>query len=149
MRLDKPLVAVLLGALATIPQELYTGFLRFFLGIGDYSVYELNSLVITINRPNMLIGFLSTCMIGGIVSVVLYYLLNKIGYDYIVLKALVAGIISWMVSEAIFTWLLEGPKLIHIRSLSDYFVQSSGALIFGITLGYLYRKYIVSEKQLG
>ena len=66
MKLNKPLVALLIGALATIPQEIYTRFLRYFLGIGDYSVYEHNSLIITINRPNAILGIVSTGMVGGL-----------------------------------------------------------------------------------
>jgi len=142
MKLNKPLVALLIGALATIPQEIYTRFSRYFLGIGDYSVYELNSLIITVNRPSAILGIVSTCMVGGIVSILLYYSLNRIGPDYIILKSIVSGIISWVISEAIFTWLLEGPKLIQVRSMSDYFLQVTGALVYGVMLGLLYKRYI-------
>ena len=51
-------------------------------------MYQLNSLVITLNRPNEVLGILSTFLTGGVISVILYYLLNRIGTDYIVLKSI-------------------------------------------------------------
>lgn len=146
MKPNKPLVALLIGVLATIPQEIYTWFLRYFLGIGDYSVYELNSLIITLNRPNAILGLVSTGIVGGIVSILLYYSLNRIGPDYIILKSIVAGVISWVISETIFTWLLEGPRLMHARSISDYFLQLTGAFVYGVILGLLYKRYITPIK---
>lgn len=148
MRFDKPLTAFIMGALATIPQEIYTWILL-NLGVGKYSVYQLNSLVITINRPNEVLGIISTLLTGGIISVILYYLLSKIGTDYIILKGLTTGLLSWIFTEAIFTWLLEGPKLIQYRPISDYFLQLSGSVVFGIVLGFLYKKYIVVNSQGG
>jgi len=147
VRFDKPLVAFLIGALATIPQEIYTWILL-NLGVGRYSVYQLNSLVITINRPNEVLGILSTFLTGGVISVILYYLLNRIGTDYIVLKSLSTGLLSWIFTEAIFTWLLEGPGLIQHRPISDYFLQSSGSAVFGLVLGFLYKKYLVADSRV-
>ena len=54
MKYDKPLVAALIGALSTIPAEILTrAFVSF--GIGQYSVYQLDSLLITQNRPTPII----------------------------------------------------------------------------------------------
>ncbi len=144
MKYDKPLVAALLGALATIPYELYTRLLV-SLGFGKYSVYQLNSLVITINRPTAIIGIVSTFITGGLIGVVFYYSLKKLGTDFVVIKGLAAGLFGWVFTETIFTWLIEGPRLIQPRPMSDYYLEISGAAIFGLTLGLLFKRYLIKE----
>ncbi len=145
MQYDKPLVASVLGALATIPYELYTRVLV-SLGFGKYSVYQLNSMIITINRPSTMIGIVSTFITGALIGVVFYYSLKKLGTDFVVIKGLAAGLVSWVFTESISTWLIEGgPRMIPPRPMSDYYLEMSGAAIFGLTLGLLFKRYILKE----
>lgn len=143
MKYDKPLIAVLIGALSTITGEILTRALV-FLGIGKYSVYQLDSLLITFNRPTTIIGLIFNFVIGGFTGIVFYYALKKIGLDYLVIKSACVGILAWAFTELIFTVTIEG-KYIDIRPISDYYVHILGALTFGITLGLLFKKYLFNR----
>jgi hypothetical protein len=142
VKFNKPLLAFILGGLATIPQQIITWVLL-YLGLGKYSVYELNSLVITINRPNVILGTVSTFLVGGVIALFLFYFISKSGPEYVILKSIAAGLIGWVISEVIFTWLLEGARLIEIRPIDDYFLQLFGSIVFGLVLGLLFKKYLV------
>lgn len=144
MKYDKPLVAVLIGALSTIPYEIFTRLLV-SLGVGKYSVYQLSSLIVTMNRPTAIMGVVTTSLVGGSIALIFYYALKKLGWDYLVLKGLLTGLLSWVVMEAIYVWLIEGPNLIQSRPVNDYYLEMFGSAVFGIILGLLFRKYFLKE----
>lgn len=141
MKHDKPLIAALFGCFSTIAAEITSRILLAF-GIGKYTVYQLDSLFITINRPNELIGFIITSTISGTIAVILYYLFARIGYDYIILKCLLVNILAWVVLETLSMALLE-TKLIEIRPISDYYVHFTSTIADGIVLGFLLRRYLL------
>lgn len=143
MEYNKPLIAALMGSLSTIPYELIT---RLFLawGIGKYSAYQLTSLVITLNRPTPALGFVVSCVIGGVFSFIFYYTLPRVGSDYLLIKSLVFALLIWVAMEAIFVWLIEGPKLILPRPVMDYYIHLAGSVGFGLTQGLLYKRYLVT-----
>ncbi|HCF51170.1 MAG TPA: hypothetical protein DER60_12865 [Syntrophomonas sp.] len=143
MNNDKPLIAALLGALSTMPGEIFTRLLVSF-GIGQYSIYQLDSLFVTFDRPTVIIGVIVNIIFGGFIGTVFYYLLQKLGQDYLILKGLTIGLLSWVLTELLFTSTIEG-KYIPIRSLSDYYIHISGAVVFGVTLGLLFKKYLVTN----
>jgi hypothetical protein len=144
LKSDKPLIAAVLGVLATIPYEIFTRVLLSF-KIGKYSVYQLSSLIITLNRPDIFLGIVICTIVGGSIAIVFYYLLKKIGSDYLVIKSSATSLLGWIIVEAIYTLLIEGPKLIQPRPINDYYMQLFGSLIFGITLGILFKKYLFNK----
>lgn len=141
MTYDKPLIAVLFGCLCTIPAEIVSRILLAF-GIGKYSIFELDSLFITINRPNTILGFIVSSTVGGLVSLAFYYSLKKIGHDYLVIKCLLANIVTWVVLEAISMVIIE-DKVINIRPISDYYLQMFSTIVYGIILGILFKIFLV------
>jgi hypothetical protein len=143
MTYDKPLIAALFGALSTITGEILTRVLIFF-GIGKYSVYQLDSLLVTFNRPTTIMGLIVNFIIGGFTGVVFYYLLKKIGQDYLVIKSTFIGLLMWAVTEFLFTSTVDG-KYIEIRPVSDYYIHIVAAGAFGITLGLLFKKYLFNR----
>jgi len=143
MKYDKPLLAAFFGALSTIPGEVLTQGLT-FLGIGQYSIYQLASLFMTLNRPSEITGSIIELFLGGFTGITFYYLLEKIGYDYLTLKSLFFGILSWLFAEVLFKTLIEG-HLIDIRSVNDYYVHLIGAIAFGVTQGLLFKRYLFSN----
>lgn len=137
-------MATLIGVLAAIPYEIFTRLLV-SLGIGKYSVYQLSSLIVTLNRPTAIIGAVITSLVSGSIAIVLYHSLKKLGWDYLVIKGLAAGLLSWLVMETIYTFLIEGPQLIAHRPVSDYYLEIFGSSLFGIILGLLFKKYLLKE----
>jgi ABC-type branched-subunit amino acid transport system permease subunit len=145
IKFDKPTIVILIACLATIPYEIFTRVLLFF-GIGKYSLYQLNSFVITIteNRPDPVIGFIVSIAVGGVFGLLFYYSLEKLGTDYLILKAIFSSIFLWVILELVFTSTIEG-KTISIRPISDYYVKMLGSIIFGITLGVLFRIFLFKK----
>lgn len=141
MDYDKPLNALFLGVIATIPYEIFTR-VMVSLGFGKYTVYQLSSLTVTLNRPTAGIGIVTSSIVGGISAFILYRSLKKLDSDYIIIKGLITGIISWVVTELIYTWLIEGRGFAN-RPVSDYYLELAGAVLFGITLGLLFQRFIV------
>lgn len=143
MKFDKPLVAAAIGAVSMVPGEVITrGLLS--LGLGKYSVFELHSMVVTINRPSESMGFVVSCIIGAITAVVFYYAIGIIGQDYLVHKAVGAAILFWFAAEMIFTATIEG-HFIDIRPISDYAIHFIGVVGYGITLGLLFNRYLFNS----
>ncbi|HBP63859.1 MAG TPA: hypothetical protein DD730_06225 [Desulfosporosinus sp.] len=121
MKYDKPMVAALIGALSTISAEILTRAFTSF-GIGQYSVYQLDSLLITQNRPTLGIGLIVNLIIGGLVGILFYYSLEKIGFDYLVIKSACVGLLAWSGTELVITDLVEG-KTIPLRPIAGYYVH--------------------------
>lgn len=147
MRYDKPLIAGLFGALSTIISELLTQTLTSF-GIGKYSIYELDSLLITFNRPSILIGLFVNFIAGGTVAVLFYYAISKLGQDYLVIKGAAVGLLAWGIFEIILTATVEG-RYFDIRPMDDYYLHLAGTLTFGASLGLLFKKYLFRKTASG
>jgi len=143
LKYDRPLVAALIGALSTIPAEIISQ-VFVFLGVGKYSVYQLDSLLITFNRPTEIIGLIVNFIIGGLFAILFYYAIKKLGQDYLVFKGLAVGLIAWTFTELVFTLTVEG-KYIDIRPINDYYVHIFSAIVFGITVGLLFDKYLFKK----
>ena len=144
MRYDKPLITGLLGSVSTIPYEIFTRVFVMF-GIGKYSAYQLTSLVITLNRPRAILGMVMGALIGGLVAVIFYYSLKKMGPDYIILKSLFIGLLAWVFLEVVYVWLIEGPGLVKPRPIFDYYIHLSGSFLYGLTLGILLKTFLIKE----
>lgn len=115
------------------------------MGIGKYSVYNLSSLIVTLNRPQTIMGLVVTSVVAGTIAIILYYSLKKIGTDFIVLKALAASLLSWVIMEAVYVWLIEGPGYVPHRPVSDYYLEMAGSSLFGIILGLLLKRYLLNQ----
>lgn len=145
MKYDKPLIAGVLGAISTIAGQVITRGLV-STGIGKYSVYQLISLIVTINRPHEFIGLINNFIIGGFFGVVFYYSLILLGRDYLFLKAICASLFFWILSEIIFTSAIEG-RYIDVRPFSDYYVHLIGATSYGATMGWLFKRYLFARDK--
>ena len=141
MKYDKPLIAAAIGAFSTIPYEIFTRILK-FLGIGKYSLYELDSLIVTItNRPNLIIGIVISLLIGTFFAVLFYYAFQKLGTDYMLIKSIIIGLTAWAILEFALTSTIEG-KTFPVRPINDYYVHMLGSIIFGVTFGLLFDKFL-------
>lgn len=142
MKVDQPITASIIGSLSTIPYEILTRVLK-SLGYAKYSVYELASLMITLNRPNMILGAILSMIVGATIAFILYHaLIGWLGWDSIILKTILISLQSWVLLEGLFMWLIEGRNFIPPRPISDYYSQFFSVIIFGITMGLLFLKYL-------
>lgn len=144
MKSDQSLLAILIGAISTISDEILTRILVFS-GIGKYSVYQLASLIVTLNRPDYVLGIILSSEVGGIIALVFYYYLRKLGSKNLLIKSLLMSLLGWTFLELLFTGLIEGPKLIQFRPISDYYIQMFGALLYGLIMGLLFKRYLFKK----
>jgi hypothetical protein len=144
LKYDKPLIAAAIGATSTLAAEITSRIMIFF-GIGKYSIYQLDSLLITFNRPDFFLGLFVNFIIGGFIGIAFYYSLKILGVDYIICKSIVVGLFAEPISEVLITALIEG-KYIDIRPIGDYYLHIASALAYGLMMGVLFEKYLVTAK---
>ena len=140
---DKVLIIGLLGVLSTIPGEIASRIFAYF-GIGKYGIYELASLIITFNRPVFTIGLIVDFLVSSVFAILLYFIFEKFGSCHLVIKTTLCSLLVWLVCELLFTGIIEG-KYIPIRPINDYYSHIFSAMIFGITLGLLLKKFIFKK----
>ncbi|HHT05940.1 MAG TPA: hypothetical protein GXZ97_06695 [Hydrogenispora sp.] len=144
MKIDKTTTSIIVGALSTIPYEILTTVLK-LLGYARYSVYELSSLMITLNRPHMLLGAFLSMTLGASIALILYKIaVECFGWENLIFKSVFLNLQCWILLEGLFMWLIEGRNLIPFRPISDYYSHLFSVIIFGVILGLLFRKYIKS-----
>lgn len=146
MKDDKILIAGIIGALSTIPSEIVTQWLV-FIGVGKNSIYNISSILITANRPSLIIGLFVSPIVGGFSAILFYYALMKLGSFNIIIKSLVVSLLFWICLETVFTLFIEGNH-IAIRPISDYYVHLIGAVVFAITEGILFRRFLFYKRTI-
>ena len=107
-----------------------------FLGIGKYSVYQLNSLIVTISRTSEIIGLIINFIVGAVIAAMTYLSLKKRGHRYSIVICIMIGFITWLLWEFIFTLAVEG-KTIEVRPIADYYNHLAGTFAFGFSMGFL------------
>jgi len=137
---DRNLIAGIIGVISAIPCEIVIQGLM-WLGFAKYSEFGMSSLLITGNRPSIIIGLFVTSVIGSSISIVLYQAFRRLGSEYLVIKCTAVSICMWVALELLFTIYFEG-KLIPVRAVSNYYSHLIGAFAFGITQGILFRRYL-------
>lgn len=144
MKRDELFIAALIAGLSTLAGEAVTKILV-LTGVGQYSVFELNSLVVTNDRPSMLMGFILNFIVGSQAGVLFYLLFKRLGNRHLVLKCILGSLPLWLIFELVFTALIEG-KSIPERSLADHYVHITGTAVFGLTVG-IFMRMILFKKE--
>lgn len=143
MKEDKTLILGMIGVFSTIISEMIT-WIGKLTGLANHSDYELTSLIVTLNRPTVPLGFVIEGSIGVIISAVLFKLVKETGGKYILLKSVITGIVAWIINEILITMIVEG-KTMPLRELEAYYTHLIGAIGFGITQGLLFKRYILNK----
>lgn len=147
MNNDKPLLAAIIGGLSTISAEIISR-IMLALGIGQYSIYLLDSLVLTLNRPNFFLGLYINFVIGGLVGLIFYYLIKCIGQANLIIKGAFVGMLATTIAEVIFSSVIEGTY-IPLRPIGDYYLHIVGSAGFGLTMGIAFKAYIFFKDTAG
>jgi hypothetical protein len=147
LKKDKLLIAAVIGGFSTLAGELVTKLLV-LLGIGNYAVYELNSLIVTSDKPSFFMGFVLNFIVGCYVSAIFFLLFKKLGDDHLVIKCAIGSLIIWLLFEVSFTFMIEG-QYIPLRPVLDHYVHVLGTLFFGVADGLLLRAFIFKRNKHG
>jgi len=140
LRDDKELIAGIIGAISIIPSEIVSQILVIS-GFNKYSILSLSSMIITFNRPSLIMGLCITPVVGALVAILLYHLFIKYGSEHLVIKCVGASMLMWIALELVFTMYIEG-RFFPIRPVSDYYAHLIAAVIFGITEGILFNRFL-------
>ena len=110
MKIDKTTTSIIVGALSTIPYEILTTVLK-LLGYARYSVYELSSLMITLNRPHMLLGAFLSMTLGASIALILYKIaVECFGWENLIFKKHFSQPAVLDPVGRAFMWLIEGAQ---------------------------------------
>jgi hypothetical protein len=101
--------------------------------------------MITLNRPNVILGAVASMLLSSGIAILLYYLLNRLSWQNLIFKSIFISLFSWLLLEVIFMWLIEGRQLIPYRPLNDYYIELFGSILYGITLGLLFQKFLAKK----
>jgi len=140
---DTVLVAGLIGVISTVVAEIATQIFK-LMGVTKNSLFELSSMVITLNRPTIVMGLFVSASVGGFLSILLYFAFEKFGSQHLVMKCIGISIIMWVVLEMVFTFSIEA-RFIKERPISAYYGHLVGAIIFGIAEGILFKRNLFTE----
>jgi len=113
-----------------------------YMGLSKYTLYQLDSFAVTGNRPVPVIGIIVSSIVAGFIAFVLYYGINKVGSDYLILKSAFLSLFVWAVLEFFLTVTLEG-KTFPYRPVSGYLAEFLGAIFFGVVLGLAFKRYLI------
>lgn len=142
---DMLIKAGIIGALATVLSEIASRILL-FIGFSKYSVYQLNSLIVTLTRPSTIIGLIVNFIVGSLLSAMLYIAFKKWGSGYIIIKCIMVSLFTWLLWEMIFTISIEG-KILDLRPISDYYSHLICTFVYGASMGILLKYCIFNKKK--
>lgn len=137
---DKYLIAGIIGAISTLPIEIVAQILV-KLGYATYSNFNLSSLLVTGNKPSLIMGLFVSSTVGGFISVLLYHVFIKIGSEHLIIKCIATSISMWIALEFVIKIIFEG-KLIPIRPMSASYSHLFSAIIYGISQGILFNYFL-------
>jgi hypothetical protein len=137
---SKILLAGAIGIASTIVGEICSWVLIYF-KIGTYSAYQINSLIVTYNKPSILIGFALNLIMGGIIGAAVYLTLKKWGDRYIIMVSLGYTLVAWMFIEIIANAVVD-KNMITTRVLSGYYNQFISSVVHAIAKGLMLKRFI-------
>lgn len=143
---DKYLIAGIIGIISIIPSEIVSQILV-ILGYAKYTTCTLSSLLVTGNRELFTMGLVVNAVISAFIAMILYYTFKKLGSQHLVIKCVGATLLSWLGLELIFMIFIE-RNLIPVRAISGYYSHCFGAIIFGITEGILFGRFLFYKKNV-
>ncbi|MEA4848797.1 MAG: hypothetical protein VB106_16320 [Clostridiaceae bacterium] len=114
------------------------------MGYGKFSLYQLDSLIITANRPEPVLGILVSCIVSGFSAVLFYFLLTALNMEHLITKSIAFTLLIWAVLEVVFIGNIEGT-FIAVRPISDYYIHFLGSVAHGITQGILFKHLLFKQ----
>ncbi len=137
---DKIITAGIIGIVSTIVGEICSWIFIYF-GIGKYSTYQINSLIVTYDKPSAMVGFFLNLLFGGIIGAAVYLTANKWGNRHVMLISLAYTLVAWMVIEIVFNGVVY-KSIIEARELSGYYGQYISAVIHAVAKAIMLNHFI-------
>ncbi|MBT2723001.1 hypothetical protein [Bacillus sp. ISL-46] len=142
---NKVVIAGVIGAVSTLVGEITSWILLRSGYDKKYTLYQLNSLMITVkDRPTELMGLILNFGIGSMLGAMIYLALRKWGHRYVLLICGVISLFMWFLWELLFTMSIEG-KTIPIRPVSSYYSHLISSLAYGVSMGLMLKNFIFNK----
>lgn len=140
---DKILLAGAIGIASTVVGEICSWIFIYF-GIGTYSTYQLNSLIVTCNKISAMVGFFPNLLMGGIIGAAVYLTLKKWGNRHIIIVSLAYTLVAWMFLEITFNSVVD-KNIINAREMSGFYNQFISAVIHAVAKGLMLKWFIFNR----
>ncbi|MDW7674257.1 MAG: hypothetical protein SCK28_06975 [Bacillota bacterium] len=134
-KLNKPLIAILIGMILILPLEIYTQIFKYF-GLTKVSAFEYTSMIVS-REPNWWVGILTGPGVAGTATLLLYYSSIIWGTDYFPLKGAFVGAITYSFIAILKSLLTEFTML-----TTGHFIHALGGTLGGFFSGYLLKRYL-------
>lgn len=143
---DKYLIAGIIGVISIIPSEIVSQILVIS-GYSKRTICTLSSLLVTGNRESFTMGLIINSVISAFIAMILYHTFRKLGSQHLVIKCVGATLLAWLGLELVFMIFIE-RNLIPVRAMSGYYSHFFSAIIFGITEGILFGRFLFYKKHI-
>jgi hypothetical protein len=140
---DRILIAGAIGVASTVVGEIGSWILL-SLGVGKYSVYQENSLIVTYNTRSMMIGFILNVLIGSIIGATVYLTTKKWGHRHIIMVSLFFTMIAWLGLEIITNAIVD-KNIITSRLMSGYYNSIINAIAHAVFKALMIKRFIFSK----
>ena len=140
---DKLLIAGAIGITSTVVGEIGSWILL-SLGLGKYSVYQLNSFIVTYNKPSILIGFILNLLIGAIIGASVYLTVKKWGHKHITMVSLIYTLIAWLCLEITFNAVVD-KNVITSTLIGGYYNNLINAIVHAVFKGFMIKHFIFNK----
>jgi hypothetical protein len=145
---DKPLLAIAAGAVSGLAKALVTAIAK-LMGLTSFDLLQLSASILLKKEihtlSEYLLGWTVVLVFGGIVGLFFYYSLALLGRDYLIFKAIGAGLLFWLANSTIAIYL--GAPLIRFQKLSIHLSLFFSGIIYGIVLSWLMRSWVFKEQK--
>lgn len=143
MKHDKPLGAIVIGIIVSIPLEII-GLLFKYLGLTTITNGEACSMMF-IPEGSWILGLYALPSVAAVTFVILYYLTKIIGTDYLPIKGMISGMTAYAFIFTIFGTLVKNDLMIQSPLGNMIFSLDSG--LAGFLGGFLMKKYLFKNSS--
>lgn len=145
---DRPLLAIVAGAISGLAKALVTVAAK-QMGLTPFDLVQFSASILLKKEihtlEEYLLGWMVVLVFGGIVGLVFYYSLALLGRDFLLFKAIGAGLLFWLANSTIGVYL--GAPLIHFQELPVHLTLFFSGIIYGIVLNWLMRLLVFKEQN--
>ena len=140
---NKLLIAGAIGIASTVVGEIGSWILISF-GFGKYSVFQSNSLIVTFNKPSILIGFILNLLIGGIIGSTVYLTTKKWGHRHIIIVSLLFTMTAWLALEIITNSIVD-ENIVASRQMSGFYNSIINAVAHAVFKAIMIKRLIFDK----
>ncbi len=141
MKFDKPLMAIFLSILGTVPVDIYSEIMKAF-NLTTISALQATSMMY-IREGSISLGILAHAGYSAVLGLTLYYSAKILGTDYFPLKAMFITMFAESLLFIVFGNFNRNEYM--IQNATGNYIFASAAALGGLFRGFLIKKYLFNK----